>query len=145
VTVREILSIQLKKTLRKGCHIFVAHVEEEDKDKVESIEYHPVLRDFEDVFGEISRFPPKRDIDFSINLVLGAALVFKTPYKMGTPELKELQMKLEEMLRKGYICTSVSPWCTLVIFLKNKYGTLRLCIDFRQLNKVIINKKYPFQ
>ena len=70
-------------------------MEEASKDKVESIEDHPVLRDFEDVFREIPGLPPKRNIDFSIDLVPGVAPVSKTPYKMCTPEMKELQMQLE--------------------------------------------------
>jgi hypothetical protein len=68
-------------------------MDEATKYRVESIEDHPILRDFEDVFREIPRSPPKRDIDFSIDLVPGASPVSKTPYKMGTPELKELQMQ----------------------------------------------------
>jgi hypothetical protein len=75
--------------------------------------------------------------------MLGAVPVSKTPYRMSTPKLKELQMQLEELLKKGYVCPSVSPWGSPVLFMKNKYGTLRLCIDFRQLNKVIIKNKYP--
>jgi hypothetical protein len=75
--------------------------------------------------------------------VSGAALVSKTPYRMSTPELKELQMHLEELLKKGYICPSVSPWRALVHFIKKKDGTLSLCIDFRQMNKYTINNKYP--
>jgi hypothetical protein len=73
----------------------------------------------------------------------GAAPVSKTPYKMSTSELKELQMKLEELLKKGYIRPCVSPWGAPVLFVKKKDGTLRLCIDFRQLNKVNVNNKYP--
>jgi hypothetical protein len=73
-----------------------------------------------------------------------AAPVSKTPYNMSTPELKELQMQLEEILKKGYICLSVSPWGAPVLFVKKTDGTLRLCIDFRQLNKVIVKNKYPF-
>jgi hypothetical protein len=61
------------------------------------------------VFKEVPGLPLKRDIDFSINLMPGEALVSKTPYRMSTPELKELQMKLEEILKKGYIHPSVSP------------------------------------
>jgi hypothetical protein len=136
--------MQLKKNCRKECHIFTAHMEEATRDKVVSIEDHPVLWYFEDVFGEILGLSPKRGIDFSIDLVPGATLVSKTPYIMGTPELKELQMQLEEMLRKGYIRPSVSPWGALVLFVKKKDGTLRLCIDFRQLNKVTIKNKYHF-
>jgi hypothetical protein len=88
------------------------------------------------VFKEIPRLPPKRDIDFSINLMPGAALVSKTPYRMSTPKLKELQMQLEELLKKGYIRPSVSHWGAPELFVKKKNGTLRLCIDFRQLNKI---------
>jgi hypothetical protein len=118
-------------------------MEETPKDKVPNLEYYAVLKEFEDVFKEILGLPPKKDIDFSINLMPGVALVSKTPYRMSTPELKELQMKLEELLKKGYICPSVSPWGSPVLFLKKKYGTLILCIDFRQLNKVIVKNKYP--
>ena len=53
-------------------------------------------------------------------------------------------MKLEEIMRKGYICPSVSPWGAPILFVKKKDGTLRLCIDFRRLNKVIVKNKYPF-
>jgi hypothetical protein len=77
--------MQSKKSFRKGCHIFPSHMEEAAKDKVENIENHLVLKDFEYVFREIPGFPPKRDIDFSIDLVSGTALVSKTPYKMGMP------------------------------------------------------------
>jgi hypothetical protein len=83
------------------------------------------------VFKEILGLPPKRDIDFYINLMPRATLVSKTPYRMSTPELKELQMKVEYLLKKGYICPSVSPWGAPVLFVKKKGGTLRLCIDIR--------------
>ena len=84
------------------------------------------------MFKEVPRLPPKRDIDFSINLMLGVASVSNTPYKMSTLELKELQMQLEEILKKGYIHSSVSPWGAPVLFVKKKDGTLRLCIDIFQ-------------
>jgi hypothetical protein len=63
---------------------------------------------------------------------------------MSTLELKELEMHIEELLKKGYIHPSVSPWGFSMIFVKNKDGTLRLCIDFKQLNKVTVKNKYPF-
>jgi hypothetical protein len=73
----------------------------------------------------------------------GAAPVSKTPYRMSTPELKDLQLQLKELLKKGYIHPSVSPWGAPVLFVKKKDGTLRLCTDFRQLNKVTVKNKYP--
>jgi hypothetical protein len=118
-------------------------MEEKPKDKVPNLEDHAVLEEFEDVFKEVPGLSPKRDIDFSINLMSGAAPVSKTPHIMSTPELKDLQMQLEELLKKGYIRPSVPPWGALVLFVKKKYGTLRLCIDFRQLNKVTVKNKYP--
>jgi hypothetical protein len=108
MTIREISTIQLKKCYRKGFQIFTAHMEEEHKDKVSIIEYHAVLGDFVDVFKEVPGLPPKRDIDFSIKMMPGVAPVSKTPYRMSTPELKELQLQLKEVLRKGYIRPSVS-------------------------------------
>ena len=84
--------MQLKKCYMKGCQLFAAPVEEASRDEVSKIGYHDVLTKFEDVFQEAPGLPLKRDIDFSINLMPGAAPVSKTPYRMSTPELKELQM-----------------------------------------------------
>jgi hypothetical protein len=69
--------------------------------------------------------------------------VSKTPYRMSTLELVELKLQLKEMLDKGYIQSSVSPWGAPALFVKNKDGTLKLCIDYRQLNKMTIKNKYP--
>ena len=117
-------------------------MEETPKDKETNLEDCVVLEEFENVFKEVPRLPPKRDIDFSINLMPGATPMSKTPYRMSTPELKELQMQLEEILKKGYIRPRMSPLGAPVFFLRKKYGTLRLCIDFRQLNKVTVKNKY---
>ena len=68
----------------------------------------------------------------------------KAPYRMSTPEMLELKMQLRELLEKKYIRPSVSPWGAPVLFVKKKDGTLRLCIDYRQLNKVTVKNKYPF-
>jgi hypothetical protein len=73
VSIREISTLQLKRSFRKGCQIFSTHMEETPKDKVPSIEDNEVLKEFEDVFGEIPRLPPKRDIYFSFNVMLGIA------------------------------------------------------------------------
>jgi hypothetical protein len=118
-------------------------MEEALVDKVPSVEYRIVLKEFEDVFKEISGLPSKRDIDFSISLMLGATPVSKTPYRMSMQELKELHMKLEDILKKGYIRLIMYPWGVPVLFVKNKDGTMILCIDFRQLNKVTMKNKYP--
>jgi hypothetical protein len=131
VTIKEISALQLKKCYRKGCQIFAAHMEETPKDKLLNLEDYEVLKEFEYVFKEVLRLPPKRYIDFSINFMPGETPVSKAPYRMSTPEMKELQMQLEEILKKGYIHPSVLPWGALVLFGNNKDGTLRLCIHFR--------------
>ena len=98
-----------------------------------------VIREFKEVFPkEIPPLPPKREIDFSIDLAPGATPVSRAPYRMSPPELIELKMQLQELLDKGYIRPSVSPWSTPVLFTKKKDGTIRLCIDYRKLNKVTI-------
>jgi hypothetical protein len=109
-------------------------MEETPKYKVPNLEYHAILEDFQDVLKEVLGITPNRVIDFSINLMPRVGLVSKTPYIMSTPELKELQMQLEEILKKGYIFPSVSHWGSLVLFVNNKDGTL---------NKVIVKNKYP--
>ena len=101
--MREISAMQLKKHYRKGCQLFAARVEEAFQDVVLNLEDHEVLTEFKDVFQEVPGLPSRRDIDFSINLMPGAAPVSKAPYIMSTPELKELKLQLEELLKKGYI------------------------------------------
>jgi hypothetical protein len=92
ISIREISTLQLKKCFRKGCQLYAAHVEESDNTKGPSLEDFSILQEFEDVFQEILGLPPRREIDFSIDLVPGVAPVSKTPYRMSTPELKEFQM-----------------------------------------------------
>ena len=80
---------------------------------------------------EVLGLPPKRDIDFIIDLVPRAAPVSKYPYRMSTSELVELKMHLQELMDKKYIRPSVSPWGAPMLFVKNKDGTLRLCVNRR--------------
>jgi hypothetical protein len=134
----------MRKYCRKGCPLYVIQVLESVEDDKPSLQDHPTLREYRDVFPEeVSGLPPRRDIDFSIELALGAVPVSRTPYRMSTPELVELKLQLKEMIYKGYIQPSISPWGAPVLFVKKKDGTLQLCIDYRQLNKVTIKNKYP--
>ena len=81
-------------------------------------------------------------MDFTIELVPGVLPSSKAPYRMNILELNELKSQLKELIDKKYIRPSVSPWGALVIFVKNKDGTMRLCIDYRQLNKMNIKNRY---
>ena len=92
---------------------------------------------------EVPGLPPRRDIDFSIELTRGVVLVSRIPYRKSTLDLVEIKLQLREMLDKGYIQPSVSPWGAPSFFVKKKDGTLRFCRDYRQLNKVTIKNKYP--
>jgi hypothetical protein len=75
----------MKISFRKGSQIYAAHIEETVKDKEPCLEYYPILKDYEYVFWELSGSPPKRDIDFSIELIHGGVSISKTPYRMSTP------------------------------------------------------------
>jgi hypothetical protein len=133
----------MRKYCRKGCPLYAIQVLKIIEGAKPSPDDHPILREYRDVFPEeVPGLPPRRDIDFSIELAPGAVPVSRTPYQMSTPELVELKLQLKEMMDKGYIQPSVSPWGAPILFVKKKDGTLRLCIDYRQLNKVTIKNKY---
>jgi hypothetical protein len=87
--------------------------------------------------------PPDREIEFVIKLVPGTTPIFKIPYRMAANQLAELKEQLQELLDKGYICPSASPWGAPVIFVPKKDGTQRMCVDYRSLNEVTVKNKYP--
>ena len=92
---------------------------------------------------ELPGLPPIREVEFSIEVIPGTTPISMAPYRMAPAELKELKTQLQELLDKGFIRPSVSPWGAPVLFVKKKDGSLRLCIDYRQLNKVTIKNRYP--
>jgi hypothetical protein len=87
--------------------------------------------------------PPDRDIKFVIELKPGTTPIYKTPYRMATPELAELKEHIKELLEKGFICPSSSLWGAPMIFVSKKDGTQRLCVDYHALNEVTVKNKYP--
>ena len=82
-------------------------------------------------------------MDLSIEILSEAAPISRAPYKMASTELKELKIQLKKLLNKGFIRPSVSPLGAPVLFVKKKYGTLRMCIDYQQINRVTVKNKYP--
>ena len=102
------------------------------------------MNEFFDVFPEdLHGLPPDREIEFEIELAPGTKPISIASYRMAPAELKELKVQMEELLSKGFVKTSTSPWGAPVLFVKKKDGSLRLCIDYRQLNKVTIRNQYP--
>ena len=102
-----------------------------------------MVQDFLNVFPEdLIELPPNRGVEFTIKMVPGTVPISKAPYKMALVELKELKEQLQELLDKCFIRPSVSPWGAPVLFIKKKDGSLHLCINYRELNKVTIKNMY---
>ena len=104
----------------------------------------PVVWEFLDVFpDELPGMPPGRAVEFSIDLVPDAAPVLKKMYKMSPVELVELKKQIQELLAKGFIHPSSSPWGCSALFVKKKDDTLRMCVDYRSLNAVKVKNVCP--
>ena len=124
--------------------MFAVNIRDIDSNREQCIEYFPILEEFKDVFPkEIPGLPLKKDLEFSIEPTLGSVPFSKSPYHMSAPELVELKLQLQELIEKGYIQPSVSPWGPPIFSVKNKYSTMRMCIDYHQLNKMTIKNRYP--
>ena len=142
-SLRIISCIQAQKCLRKEYHAFLAHVVDTSQE-LKDIQKIPEVRDFPDIFPEeLPGLPPQRQVEFRIDLVPGATPVAKSPYRLAPAEMQELSSQLNELLKKGFIRPSFSPWGAPVLFVKKKDGSFRMCIDYRELNKLTIKNRYP--
>ncbi|KAA0060839.1 pol protein [Cucumis melo var. makuwa] len=138
-----ISAIRASKLLSQGTWSILASMVDTREVGV-SLSSEPVVRDYPDVFPEeLPGLPPHREVEFAIELEPGTVPISRAPYRMAPAELKELKVQLQELLDKGFIRPSVSPWGAPVLFVKKKDGSMRLCIDYRELNKVTIKKRYP--
>ncbi|WMV50512.1 hypothetical protein MTR67_043897 [Solanum verrucosum] len=100
------------------------------------------LSKFKEMFPtDLPGMPLDRDIDFSIDLEPDTHFIFIPPYRMASTELRNLKAQIQELLDKGFICPSASPWGASILFVKKKDGSMRMCIDYRQLNTVTIWNK----
>ncbi|GJY96141.1 reverse transcriptase domain-containing protein [Tanacetum coccineum] len=112
-----------------------------DEKKLDDIR---IVRDFPEVFpDDLSGLPPVHEIEFRIDLIPGALPVVKSPYRLAPSEMNELSNQLKELQEKGFIRPSHSPWGAPVLFVKKKDGAMRMCIDYRELNKLTIKNRYP--
>ncbi|KAL0556381.1 hypothetical protein IC582_004894 [Cucumis melo] len=138
-----ISAIRASKLLSQGTWGILASVVDTRETDV-SLSSEPVVRDYPDVFPEeLPGLPPHREVEFAIELEPGTVPISRAPYRMAPAELKELKVQLQELLDKGFIRPSVSPWGAPVLFVKKKDGSMRLCIDYRELNKVTVKNRYP--
>jgi hypothetical protein len=132
-----------RKLLKKGCTTYLAYVINSKKGKI-GLSDISIVREFPDVFSEeLLGLPLEREVEVIIDILPGVSPITQPPYRMAPKELDELKIQLQELLDKGFIRPSKSPWGAPVLFVKKKDGTLRLCIDYRQLNKVTVNNRYP--
>ncbi|GJX65687.1 hypothetical protein Tco_0300030 [Tanacetum coccineum] len=131
----------------KGCPVFLENInikETEDKSEKKRLEDVPIVWDFPDVFPEdLPGLPPTRQVEFQIDLISGAAPVARAPYHLAPSEMKELSEQLKELSDKGFIRPSSSPRGAPVLFVKKKDGSFRMCIDYRELNKLTVKNRYP--
>nr|GFB07767.1 putative reverse transcriptase domain-containing protein [Tanacetum cinerariifolium] len=136
-----------EKYVKKGFPIFLAHIttkEVEDKSEDKRLEDVPIVRDFLEVFPEdLPGLPSIRPVEFQFDLVPGAAPVARAPYRLAPFEMKDLAEQLKELSDKGFIRPSSSPWGAPVLFVKKKDGSFRMCIDYRELNKLTVKNRYP--
>jgi hypothetical protein len=111
---------------------------------ISEIQDIPVVCEFPDVFPEdLPGLPLGRDIEFVIELKPGTAPISRRSYRMPSNELAEIKTQLQDLLEKGFIRPSSSPWGCPAIFVKKKDQTLRMCVDYRPLNEVTVKNKYP--
>jgi hypothetical protein len=139
-TLKWISAVQAIKLLRSGCSGYLACMTEEKSGcRIKEI---PIVREFVDGFPEeLPGITPNKEIEFTIDLLPDTALISKALYRMAPLELKELKDQLQELLDKGFIHPNVSPWGTPILFVKKKDGLMRLCINYRELNKVTIKNR----
>ncbi|GKB66715.1 putative reverse transcriptase domain-containing protein [Tanacetum coccineum] len=131
----------------KGCPVFLANVttkETKYKSEKKRLEDVPIVQEFPDVFPEdLSGLPPTRQLEFQIDLIPGDAPVARAPYRLAPSEMKELTEQPKELSDKGFIRPNFSPWGALILFVKKKDGSFRMCIDYRELNKLTVKNRYP--
>ncbi|GJR02807.1 hypothetical protein Tco_0525791 [Tanacetum coccineum] len=136
-----------QKYIQKGCQVYLAQVtskKAEDKSEEKRLEDVPIVREFPEVFLEdLPGLPPARQVEFQIDLVPGAAPVARAPYRLAPAEMQELSTQLQELSDRGFIRPSSSPWGAPVLFVKKKDGSFRMCIDYRELNKLTVKNRYP--
>ena len=134
-----ILAVRARKLIIRGGQAFLVFIVALMRPAKKNLEDIPVVCEYLDVFlTNYSRLPTQREVEFGIECVLGTNPISMAPYRMESSELKDLKEQLQELLDKGFIRPSISPWGVLVLFVMKKDGSMRMCINYRELNKVTI-------
>ncbi|KAI3751987.1 hypothetical protein L2E82_23084 [Cichorium intybus] len=134
---------QARNSVSKGGVSYLAYMSLAKSDQMGK-ENVKIVNEFPDVFPEeLPGLQPDRQIEFAIELVPGATSVARAPYRLAPSEMEELRKQLEELMDRGFIKPSSSPWGAPILFVKKKDGSMRMCIDYRELNKTTVKNKYP--
>jgi hypothetical protein len=150
-------ALQVKRVMRKQARSFLIQVKDSDAAQYKlatAVETHAggvlparrvdaILTKYEDVFAELTELPPERKVAHLIPLEPGARPIYKQMYRLTQAEKAEVEKQVADLLRKGYIEPSSSPWGAPVLFVPKPDGSLRMCIDYRALNKVTVKNRYP--
>ncbi|KAL4376493.1 hypothetical protein GQ457_02G033130 [Hibiscus cannabinus] len=135
--------LEAQRLMDDSCQAYLAYVLNPNMGEARPRDIRMVC-DFLGVFPEeLPGLPPDREVEFVIETHADSGPVSISPYRMAPKELKELKTQLHELLDRGFIRPSTSPWGAPVLFVKKKDGSLRMCIDYRQLNKMTVKNKYP--
>ncbi|GJR01721.1 hypothetical protein Tco_0524705 [Tanacetum coccineum] len=135
--------IKTERYISTGGQVFIAQIMEKKSDE-KRLEDIPVVKEFPEVFlKDLPGLPPVRQVEFQIDLIPGAIPVARAPYRLAPLEMQGLSNQVQELVDQGFIRPSTSPWGAPVLFVKKKDRSFRMCIDYRELNKLTIKNRYP--
>src|SRR3954467_5213615 len=145
--IAQISAIQVNKVVKQGEIAFLLMIKDEEHAKELLTSYEKIqnlLKEYQDIFpDDLPGLPPYRSVDHGIELVDGAEPPHRSIYALSQEELQILKKTLQELLDQGFIRPSKSPYGAPILFVKKKDGSLRMCVDYRALNKLTIKNRYP--
>ena len=145
--IKTLTALQMKRQLQPRDEMFLVHLNglQDENPATTAPEARSIMEDYSDVFPESlpKTLPPRRIIDHEIKLEPGHAPPSRPTYRLSLPEMDELKKQLGELMEQGFIRPSTSPYGAPILFVRKKDGSLRMCVDYRALNKITIKNRYP--